>query len=127
MDEKIFDQVQMKHSLALHEKEEAIKQALIQKINKIPNNHLLKHDPEIILWCCNILEEAYQVYIDGKKPDKKNIVTTIFTLVFNLTKPEQEAVEKTIQFLWNNKRIKRVKLHKKVLNTVWDWACRRIL
>ena len=127
MDEKILDQIEMKHSLALHNKEESIKQALIQKINKIPNNHLLKNDPELICWLCCAIENAYDKYIDNVKPDKKNIATTIMTLVFNLQKAEQDAVEKTIQFLWNNKKIKKIKLYKKVGLAIYDWACRRIL
>ena len=119
--------VKMKHSLATFNKEEVIKHKIIEHIRAIPSYEHLKYDPECVLYVCNLVEEAYDKYIDGKKPDKKNLVVTIMTLIFCMRPEEQKNIEQTIDFLWNNKKIKKVKMIKKIGGVLWDWACRRIL
>lgn len=119
--------VKMKHSLATFNKEEVIKQKIIEHIRAIPNYEHLKFDPEAVLYVCNLVEESYTQYIDGKKPNKKNLVVTIMTLLYCMKPEEQKNVEQTIDFLWNNKKIKKVKMIKKIGGVLWDWAVRRIL
>lgn len=119
--------VKMKHSLATFNKEEQIKQKIIEHIRSIPNYEHLKFDPECVLYVCNLVEEAYSEYIDKIKPNKKDLVTNILTLVFCMKPEEQKNVEQTIQFLHNNKKIRKVKMIKKIGGVIWDWACRRIL
>lgn len=122
-----FQNVKMKHSLAIHNKEENIKHEIVKHIRDIPNYQLLVDDPELLLWICNVVENAYTEYVDKVKPDKKELVITIMTLAFSLPKPEQERLDKAIQFLWNNKKIKRTALIKKAGRCLYSWLERRIL
>lgn len=122
-----FKNVKMKHSLAIHNKEENIKHEIVKYIREIPNYLLLVDDPELLLWVCNVVENAYTEYVDKVKPDKKELVTTIMTLAFNLQKQEQDKLDKAIQFLWNNKKIKRTAIVKKVGRCFYSWLERRIL
>ena len=118
--------LRMKHSLEVHNKEETIKQETIEHIRKIPNYMLLKNDIELILYVCNIVENTAKS-VDNKKPDKKELVMTIMTLAFSLQKAEQEVVEKAIDFLHNNKKIKKMSFMKQIGYAVADWAIRRVL
>lgn len=121
-----INNIKMKHSLARHNKAETIKHALVEHIRKIPGYELLANDPELILWVCNVVENTAEK-IDDKKLDKKDMVMTIMTLAFNMQKDKQDAVDKTIEFLWSNKKIKKVSLIKKIGLGLYDWASRRLL
>lgn len=125
--EVAFKNVKMKHSLAIHNKEENIKHELVKYIREIPNYQLLQHDPELLLWICNMVENSYTEYVDKVKPDKKELVMTIMTLAFNLRNEDQDALDKSVQFLWNNRKIKRTALVKKVGRCLYGWLERRIL
>lgn len=124
--DKIIANTKMKHSLCVHNKYETIKHALINHIRTIPGYELLYNDPEMVLWVCNVVENSAEP-VDKKKPDKKELVMTIMTLCFNLQKDKQEAVEKTIEFLWSNKKIKKMSIVKKAGNYIYDWLQRKIL
>lgn len=125
--DSVLGLVKVKHSLATHEIENVIVQKIVTRIRAIPAFELLRQDPEIVLYACNLLENAYTKKVDGKKVDKKELIVRAMTLTFCLKPEEQPAVEKCIDFLWANKKIKRISLIKKIGHYTWDWCSRRLL
>lgn len=129
MNDTVFDMVSVKHSLATHEKENGIIAKVVERLKKtMPNVELLRHDVELTLYVCNLIESAYNgKYIDKKKPDKKDMVLRILTLVHSLKPEEQQIIEKQVDFLFNNGKIKATSLFKKFRVYTMDWLNRRLL
>lgn len=92
-------------------KNEILKNEIIDFISndlkKIPNYLNLKNDIEIIRHICNIIENL----IDNNKEkiDKKQLVIDVLCQTFSITKEdEKKALANQIQFLFDNKFIKKI-------------------
>ncbi len=128
MNDSVFDLVSVKHSLASHEKENTICNKIVERLKNMPNVQLLKHDVELTLYVCNLIESAYnKKYVDNKKVDKKEMCIRILTLVHCLKPDEQPIIDKQIDFLYNNAKIKATSIFKKVRVYAMDWLNRRLL
>jgi hypothetical protein len=91
--------------------------ALATKIIAIPEFKKFKLDIELLKLICNLIE--YQIKPSSKqknKIDKKQIVLLAYEKAFGfLTVVEKEVIDKNIQFLFENKKIKKSCLLKLVL------------
>ena len=88
---------------------------ITDKIRLIPNYELLRNETELILLVCNIIENLIKQG-NKNKVDKKKLVIDVFSTVFGLSLTEIEALKITIDFLFNNKLIKRISFRKWVRN-----------
>ena len=101
--------------------------SLHEKLNTIHDISKLKLDPELTLLVCNLVENTVGEN-DKMKLDKKELVVLILAKVFpDLTDAEKESIKTQIEFLFNNKKIKKVKTSKKVWYYLKEWIKRRFL
>ena len=89
-------------------------------IKEIPNFDKLRVELELIKLVCRIVENIVKRG-NPKKVDKKQLVIDALSNVFNLTPGEKTIVESLIDFLWNNKLIKRSSYTKLVKNYVLSY------
>ena len=85
----------------------------------------LKLDVELTLLCCNLIEN----YCADKKLkiDKKALVIKILTELFSLTTDEQSIIGSSIEFLYSNNQITRIKFLKVISKGVYNWLKSKIL
>ena len=72
----------------------------------IPDNQKYKLDTEFICYICNLVENNIK---KKHKINRKVIVTELFSKLFNTNEKETLVLENIIDFLWNHKRIKKLK------------------
>jgi hypothetical protein len=94
---------------------------ILKDIQKIPNSQSLKNDVEILLHICNLIENL--ISKNKQKINKKQLVIDIMTQVFYLNSDdEKNALEKQIQFLYDNKLIIKVTTLNQVLKKAFSIA-----
>lgn len=117
--------VPVKNHLLKNLKVDEIKREIIERIQKFPNYNAYKNDVEFLLLVCNMIEH---LVFKKDKIDKKQLLTEIYKQVFNnLSVDEQKALEQNIEFLWNNKKIKKVSYYKLFKTGLIEWCKKRFL
>ena len=107
----------LKNSLKKHTKFYTILNLICEKIKEIPEiENLCTHgiiELELINLVCNLVENAIQ---DGNKHkiDKKSLVVKVLSKLFSISPVEITNVESQIEYLFNNRKIKKLKISKKV-------------
>lgn len=102
-----------------------IKEAVIKRIQSFPNYAQYKNDVEFLLLVCNMLEHLVN---KGEKINKKEVLVEIYKQVFtSLSVDEQKAIEQNVEFLWNNKKIKKVSYYKLFKTAIWEWVKKKFL
>jgi hypothetical protein len=74
-----------------------IQTILLQKVYLITNYERCKFSPDLIKFLCNQVVELSVSKADGL--DKKQIVISIMTKIFNLNTQEQQLIEELMQFI----------------------------
>jgi hypothetical protein len=95
----------LKNSLQSHSIYELLSQKIVDEIKKIPNVLGLKMNSEMTALVCTLVENCVQ---KDHKIDKKKLVTQVLSLVFTLTQPEVLQIRSQIEFLLDNKLIKKL-------------------
>lgn len=123
MDQLVY--VKLKNNLLNMDLEKQLIEVIDQRIRTLPNYNELRLNPELILLCCNLVENAC---VDKKiKIDKKALCVRVLASIFAYSEPEKKQVSESIEFLHCNKRIRKVSIIKKCALIVYDWVCRKFL
>ena len=69
----------------------------------------------ILLFVCKIVEE---VVVKSDKVNKKDFVIYLFKALFSLNDIESKAIGSSVDFLWSNGLISKIKTSKKLWNCV---------
>ena len=101
---------------------------IVIKVTEIPRHTEYKMDLEMLTMICVMIEHL----IDNKdkkiKINKKDIVFDVYKRVFGNLKPEDlTIIDKNIQYLFENKRIKKKSILTVVSSSVCDWFYRKVL
>jgi hypothetical protein len=81
-----------------------------KRVEALPNYAQYKNDVEFLLLVCNMLEH---LIVKKDKIDKKQLLIEIYKQLFmGITPAELANVETNIEFLWNNKKIKKQSVYK---------------
>ena len=103
-----MDLVSFQNSLQDHNTTFTTVDALVQKIQAIPNHQALKLDLELTLYVCKVVENIIGSKSKTSSIDKGNIVVTVFQAIFpSLSDDEIAYIRKQIQYFWSNKMIVR--------------------
>ena len=91
---------------------------IANKIIKIPNFINLKNEIELVKTVCNIIENSIK---SGNRKrsnpiNKRQLVIDVFQRVYNLNDLEKITLGSMIDFLFNNKHIKKFSYHKLIFN-----------
>jgi hypothetical protein len=113
-----------KRHLAKLNIEKEIVSVLEEKVKSLPNYQELRLHPELILLCCNLIENSVS---KKDKVQKKDLAVKVLGSVFNYSAADKKACEDAIEFLHSNKRIKKIKVWKKLFLYFHDWLQRKLL
>lgn len=109
------DLINPKNNLLKAQKFSDILALLKQKVVEYPPNHVLKQCNEFLLFVCKIVEE---VVVKSDKVNKKDFVIDLFKALFSLNDIESKALGSSVDFLWANGLISKIKTSKKLWNCV---------
>jgi hypothetical protein len=98
-----------KHSLRRNQKELMIIEALVKYLCNFKNKMLLNKCSQTLLLMCNHLEA---IVCKKDKINKKDVIIAVYKQVFGAD-VDLDFLEKTIEFLWENKKIKGLSAVKK--------------
>ena len=90
---------------------------VIKEIQKIPNYQEMKNNLELIRFVCNMLENL--ITNNNEKIDKKQTVIDIISQLFCFfNEDDKKAIANQVQFLFDNKFIKKVSMIKILKKTL---------
>ena len=107
------DLINPKNNLLKVQKFADVLALLKQKVAEYPPSHILKQCSEFLLYVCKIVEN---LVIKSDNINKKEFVIDLFKALFGLNDIESRALGSSIDFLWSNGMISKIKTTKKVWN-----------
>ena len=120
--------IQFKHSAQSFALENTLIKSIVDKIKLIPQFDQLKHDIEITEHVCNLVENSITKNKNSKPIDKKQLVIKIMTQLFILNSDaDKKVVEHHIDYLINNKLIKKIPLTVKLLKFAKNYFLPKLL
>jgi len=121
----VSDTIVPKNSLFAEIKKSRLCETLVKEIQKIPDYTKYRTDLELIKFTVNLIENM----ITEKKAGvlKKDVVISSFHKLFNLTTVEQKVLSDSIEFLSNNKKIKKLSKYRKYLVPLGKYIIKKIL
>lgn len=96
---------------------------IVDRVQKLPDYRQYKDDLETLLFIC-LLAEHLVVNKKGEKIDKKQLVIECCEKIFGQV--NKDLISKNVEFLFENKRIKKVSIVSLVCGTLSEWFSRKI-
>ena len=85
------------------------------KVAEYPPNHILKQCSKFLLYVCKIVEN---LVVKSDNINKKEFVIDLFKALFGLNDPECKLLGNSIDFLWCNGMISKIKTSKKIWSSL---------
>jgi hypothetical protein len=108
----VSDMINLKHNLLQESLINKIKNIVKEKIGDI-NLPKFRMDPQLTLLVCELIINLGDELGLTKDVNKNDLSLEILTSLYSLNPQEQQQIKQQIEFLSNNKQIKKVKLRKK--------------
>jgi len=122
----VSDMINLKHNLLQESLINKIKSIVKEKIGDI-NLAKFRMDPQLTLLVCELIINLGDELGLTKDVNKNDLSLEILTSLYSLNPQEQHQIKQQIEFLSNNKQIKKVKLSKKVWANFYTWLLKKIL
>lgn len=118
--------IQPKNGLnrTLHKAE--IVEKIIKRVQALPDFRSYKDDLETLLFVCLLVEHLVINKKNKEKMDKKDIVLTAYEKIYGNNNVNKDLLSKNIEFLFENKRIKKVSISSMICGTLSEWFLRKI-
>jgi len=113
--------VKTKNTLSVAAHKKNLKDSIIAKIVEIDKHETLKFDNELLIFICNCIENALDV-----KMDKKALALDILHTVFELSMDDRMILGTSIDFLCNNKLVKKMHTFTKWSRLTSDFFVRHL-
>jgi hypothetical protein len=98
---------------------------IINEVKKMPEYSKYRNDIELVRYVSTLVEN---IILEKKSGDKKKeIVTQAMIKIFNLSATEQKTLSDIIEFLANNKKIKKLSIYKKYLKPFGNFILKKLL
>ena len=92
---------------------------VIKQLNEIPGIALHKRNMEIVLYCCNLIELLiFENRVTGEKGYKRDICLEVFKSLGWDKLEDKDFIGNSIDFLFQNGKIKNVKLYKRIFSFI---------
>ena len=121
----VSDMINLKHNLLQESLINKIKSIVKEKIGDI-NLPKFRMDPQLTLLVCELIMNLGDELGLTKDVNKNDLSLEILTSLYNLNSQEQQQIKQQIEFLSNNKQIKKVKLSKKIWASLCAWVLKKI-
>jgi hypothetical protein len=95
--------IKTKNTLQKAEQKSELCLAIVEKVQAIDGYASLKFDNELLIFVCSCIENAVK-----HKIDKKCLVLEIYHLLFETTTDDKSIIGNSIDFLCNNKLVKKI-------------------
>ena len=120
--------IKPQNNLLTDYKKNEIKAAIVERLKEMFKNNILqyKFDNEFLLLTCSLIE----YYVKKKyNIDKKPLLIEIYDDVFlgSLSCMDKEQVKNNIEFLFNNKKIKKLSNYKLFKTSCKEWIKKKFL
>ena len=119
--------VQFQNTVKIHIKISKIIEDVVKTLSELPDfNTKLRLDPEIIVYCCNIVENLIKKE-DKQELNKLDLVSTILTKAWEIKEDnELDLIIKQIKYVCNNKQVKKISKTKKYKKYFKDWIIKKL-
>ena len=119
--------VQFQNTVKVHIKISKIIEDVVKTLSELPDfNTKLRLDPEIIVYCCNIVENLIKKE-DKQEINKLDLVSTILTKAWEIKEDnELDLIIKQIKYVCNNKQVKTISKTKKYKKYFKDWIIKKL-
>ena len=121
----VSDMINLKHNLLQESLINKIKSIVKEKIGDI-NLAKFRMDPQLTLLVCELIINLGDELGLTKDVNKNDLSLEILTSLYSLNPQEQQQIKQQIEFLSNNKQIKKVKLRKKIWASLCAWVLKKI-
>ena len=122
----VSDMISLKHNLLQESLITKIKNIVKEKLGEV-NLAKFRMDPQLTLLVCELIVNLGDELGLTKEVDKNSLSLEIVSSLYSLNAPEQAQIKQQIEFLSNNKHIKKVKLSKKVFANLYVWLLKKIM
>lgn len=99
----------------------------VKVINRLIELHLnqskYKNDTEFLNLVCNLIEHLVK---KSDKINKKQLVITIYCELFQTSEEEKEMISNNIEYLCNNKIIKKISYYKLFKTSFKEWFKKKV-
>ena len=119
--EIILPNIKFRNTLKKHNISFSVIEQISEKIKKIPQYESIRIELELVKCVCNIIENCIKKG-NNKKIDKKDLVINCLSSVYNYNDQEKLLVGSLIDFLFNNKQIKKSSTYKLVKNYLLSYT-----
>ena len=96
--------IKPKNTLQTAEHKTVLLTSIVAKVKEIEDHGALKFDNELLIFVCSCIENA----LESKKVDKKHLALEIYSALFELSADDLKIIGTSIDFLCNNKLVKRI-------------------
>lgn len=115
--------VQFKNSLSKICKIADISKAIINQIKeKNLNLNDLRFDLELTTYICNVVENELS---SAEKDDKVKVIVDIIGQLYVLSNDDKNIITTQIEYLVNNKKIKKIKTSKWIWKSTKNWFLKK--
>ena len=121
------DLVQFQNTVKIHIKISKIIEDVVKTLCELPDfNTKLRLDPEIVVYCANIVENLIKKE-DKQEINKLDLVSTILTKAWDIKEDsELDLIIKQIKYVCNNNQVKKISKSKKIKKYIKDWVIKRL-
>ena len=121
----VSDMINLKHNLLQESLINKIKNIVKEKIGDI-NLPKFMMDPQLTLLVCELIINLGDELGLTKDVNKNDLSLEILTSLYSLNPQELSQIKQQIEFLSNNKQIKKVKVSKKIWTSFCSWVLKKI-
>jgi hypothetical protein len=117
--------VPVKNHLLKNVKKDDVIGQIRKRVEALPNYAQYKNDVEFLLLMANMIEH---LIVKKDKIDKKELLIEIYKQLFvGITQAELANIEANVEFLWNNKKIKKQSFYKLFCAGLTEWLKKKFL
>jgi hypothetical protein len=99
---------------------------IIKRVQDFPDFRNFKDDMETLLFVCMLVEHLVINKKDKEKIDKKELVIEVYEKCFGANQINKESIGRNVQFLFDNKRIKKISIVRIICGSLNEWFNRKI-
>ena len=118
--------IQPKNALNGNIQKAQIVEKILKRLQSLPDFRNYKDDLETLLFVCLLVEHLVINKKNKEKMDKKEIVLSVYEKAYGNNNCNKDLISKNIDFLHENKRIKKVSITSMICGTLSEWFTRKI-
>ena len=117
--------IKPKNSLLRDKRFGDIKDVILKRLQEFQNIDKYKFNNEFLSLACTLIEH---LVLKGDKINKKELLLEVYDVLFpNISIEDKQQISTNVEFLLDNKQIKKVSNYKLFKVSVQDWITRKFL